>query len=320
MYHKYIKMDTNNSQNDTYNSPNLLNNLYCKKCNYYAKRKSDLHKHFKSKKHNDTSNDTQKLSYPCVCGKTYRFHSGYYRHKKTCNYQEVCQEIKENETNELGSNIEEQMKNLDSSDYRSMLMLMIKENNEMRKQMFDIIPKIGNNNTTNNNSHNTNNTINQKFNINVFLNEQCKDALNMNDFIKSIEVSLQQLDFTKKNGLADGLSNAIVENMKKLSLYERPMHCTDTKRETLYIKEDDKWEKDSSKEKIKNAIKKASNKNFYALQKWKETNPNFEEDDNKQNFFTHVVSTIGKPVDNKVDSKIIKNLCKETYLKDKLSE
>ena len=82
----------------------------------------------------------------------------------------------------------------------------------------------------------------------------------MNDFIKSINISLEQLDFTKKNGLIDGLSNAIVENMNKLSLYQRPMHCTDTKRETLYIKEEDKWTKDENKEKIKNAIKKAFNK------------------------------------------------------------
>ena len=189
-----------------------------------------------------------------------------------------------------------------------MMVNMMKENQELRSQISELIPKVGNNNTTHNN------TLNQKFNINVFLNEQCKDALNMNDFIKSINISLEQLDFTKKNGLIDGLSNAIVENMNKLSLYQRPMHCTDTKRETLYIKEEDKWTKDDNKEKIKNAIKKASTKNYNALEEWKSKNPDFTNDDLKQEYFSNVISTIGK-TSEQIDDKIIKNLCKETYIK-----
>ena len=182
----------------------------------------------------------------------------------------------------------------------------MKENNELRAQVSELIPKVGNNNNTINN--------NQKFNINIFLNEQCKDALNMNEFIKSIEISLEQLDYTKKNGLALGLSNAILENMNKLSLYERPMHCTDIKRETLYIKEEDKWTKDENKEKIKNAIKKASGKNYNALQNWKVKNPDFTDNDLKQDDFTNMVSTIGN-LSEEIDNRIIKSLCKETYIK-----
>ena len=207
--------------------------------------------------------------------------------------------------------------------YKDMFLTVVKENKEMRniimdqqKQMGELIPKIGNitNNTTNNTTNN-----NQKLNIQVFLNTQCKDALNMSDFIKSLEVSLEQLSFTKNNGLAAGLSKTIIENMNKLSLYERPLHCTDVKRETLYIKDDDKWTKDDSKEKIKNAIKKTCNKNYDALVNWKNDNPDFTNNDLKQDYFSHTLSTIGKS-NEKVDTKVIKSICKETYVKDSIED
>ena len=169
------------------------------------------------------------------------------------------------------------------------------------------VPKIGNNNTIQNN----------KFNIQVFLNEKCKDAINMTDFIKSIQVSIEQLDFTKQNGLADGLSKTIMDNMNKLSVFERPMHCTDVKRETLYIKDENEWSKDATKEKIKKAIKKASGKNYNALQDWKSTNPDFLVNDSKTDYFTKTITVIGKSGDATED-KIIKNLCKETYIKDSI--
>jgi len=102
--------------------------------------------------------------------------------------------------------------------------------------------------------------------------------------------------------------------MKRLSLYERPLHCTDIKRETLYIKDENKWKKDNGREKIKKAIKNASHKNYCALQQWKKDNPDFMENEIKKDYFTNVVSEIGKPLE-KVDDKIIKNLCKETYVK-----
>ena len=111
------------------------------------------------------------------------------------------------------------------------MALLCQQQNQINKQqtqISELIPKVGNNNTINNN---------QKFNIHVFLNEQCKDALNLSDFVKSLHVTLEQLDFTNKNGLADGISKTIIDNMSKLSIYERPLHCTDIKRETLYIKE-----------------------------------------------------------------------------------
>ena len=291
---------------------------HCEICDYYAKRFDVMQKHILTQKHIGNQSAIKKLekggkggakNFLCTnCNKSYLSNSGLWRHKKKCINIKECSNnniITEHITNDLSSNINNENKD---TYYEQMMVNMMKENQELRSQISELIPKVGNNNTTHNN------TLNQKFNINVFLNEQCKDALNMNDFIKSINISLEQLDFTKKNGLIDGLSNAIVENMNKLSLYQRPMHCTDTKRETLYIKEEDKWTKDDNKEKIKNAIKKASTKNYNALEECKSKNPDFTNDDLKQEYFSNVISTIGK-TSEQIDDKIIKNLCKETYIK-----
>ena len=299
--------------------PNNSNFFSCEICNYNTSRKSQFDRHLMTAKHknnekynhlelksSDFSNNV--CNFSCICGKMYPYRSSLYNHKKKCIF------IKNNNENNLILNVKENndtnedLKNLvcklikENNEIKNSIM---KENNELRAQVNELIPKVGNNNTINNN---------QKLNINIFLNEQCKDALNMNDFIKSIEISLEQLDYTKKNGLALGLSNAIVENMNKLSLYERPMHCTDIKRETLYIKEENKWTKDENKEKIKNAIKKASGKNYNALQNWKSNNPDFINDHLKQEDFTNIISTIGK-LSEEIDNRIIKSLCKETYIK-----
>tara|TARA_Y100000389_G_C17430882_1_gene502537 strand:+ start:606 stop:1448 length:843 start_codon:yes stop_codon:yes gene_type:complete len=254
-------------------------------------------------------------SYICECGKIYKHRQSLSLHKKKCDSLQAIQCIEINDyenTNNENTNNENTSKKKDKKVKKEILkteiVKLMTENNELKKQIGDLIPKIGNTNNTINN-------INQKFNVQIFLNEQCKDAINMNDFIKSIEISLDHLDITKNNGLANGLSNAIIENMNKLSLYERPLHCTDVKRETLYIKDNDSWEKDKSKEKIKKAIKNISNKQYKALKEWTEINPDFNNDDNKQKFFAKTLSIIGKDIDN-VDDKIIKNLCNNTYIKD----
>jgi chromosome segregation ATPase len=198
----------------------------------------------------------------------------------------------------------------DNKELKNMIKELIKENAKQQEQIGELIPKIGNNN-------NNTNIQNNKFNINVFLNDQCKDAINMSDFIKSLHITIEQLDFTNKKGLADGLSKSIMENMNKLSIYKRPMHCTDTKRETLYIKDDDNWSKDINKEKIKHVIKKASSKNYNALMEWKSLNPDFMNNEDKTDYFTKTISTIGKPI-NSIDEKVIRNLCKDTYVKSNL--
>ncbi len=280
------------------NETKVNNYFVCNICDYKYKRKYDYEKHLLTQKHINQKKLQNKLenniiednNYICNCGKIYKHKQSLNRHIKTCSFIN-----KEKESNENNEDI----------DYKKMLLNMIKENNELRKQVTELIPKVGNNN------------INQKFNIQVFLNEECKNAINMEDFIKSIEISIEQLDFTKTNGLSEGLSNAIVENMNKLSIYERPMHCTDLKREILYIKDDNIWSKDESKNKLKKIIKKTSGKNYDALQNWIKNNPDYMEDEHKKSFFTNIISTIGKDISN-LDTNIIKNICKETYIKDNI--
>ena len=141
----------------------------------------------------------------------------------------------------------------------------------------------------------------------------------MNDFLNQIEISLENLLTTKNKGLTEGISNVFIENMSKLSLYERPMHCTDIKRETLYIKENNVWEKDQDKSRIKTAIKEASCAQFKRVKEWMDENPDYENDEKKQQEFIQLIVKCGESIDG-IDSKIIKRLCNSSYLKDNLDD
>ncbi len=289
----------------------------CKNCNYFTSRKSQFDRHLLTRKHIILTNVDEKVPksstslYMCECGKSYKHRQSLSLHKKKCEKRcEPCEDINtKSDTSIYSDKSDETFEEEKDDNLKNVVVKLMTENCELKKQIGELIPKVGNNNTVNN--------INQRFNIQIFLNEQCKDAINMNDFIKSIEVSLHQLDNTKNKGLINGLSSAIIENMNKLSLYERPLHCTDIKRETLYIKDNDSWEKDKSKEKIKKVIKDVSNKQYKALQEWTENNPDIKDDDSKQEFFARTLSVLGKNNDN-VNDKIIKNICTNAYIKDTL--
>tara|TARA_Y100000816_G_scaffold265986_1_gene226230 strand:+ start:302 stop:1156 length:855 start_codon:yes stop_codon:yes gene_type:complete len=279
------------------NVAKVANNFECKLCNYNTCKKSNYNKHLLTLKHinlhNTDKNVAKVASFNCLCGKSYKHRQSLYTHQSKCTFKDkesVCEKISENLSQEFVLDVIKKQQD------------QITELTNTIKEMAPLI----NSNTVNNN---------QKFNINVFLNEQCKDAINMSDFIKSLKVNLEELDIIKENGLAEGISKTIINNMSKLSIYERPLHCTDIKRETLYIKEDDTWTKDKNKEKIKEAIKKTSSKNYNALQEWKESNPDYMNNEDKTDYFAKTISTIGK-IDNNIDNKIIKNICKETYIKE----
>jgi len=302
-------------------TPKTPKKYVCEVCDFTSSNKKDFNKHLLTDKHKTNMNADKCLQitpentpencdkFVCMCGRSYKHRQSLFRHQTKCNYKP------ETTNNNSGVTTE-------------FLTEFIKANNEMMFKataenmkdavvtvMKEIAPNLGNNNTTN--SNNTNNT--NQFNINVFLNEDCKNAINMSDFIKSIEVSLEQLDLTKTKGLEKGITQVIMDNMNKLSVHERPLHCTDTKRETLYIKDNDKWEKDKDKEKIKEVIKKTQNKNYTALKKWQDENPDFMDDEAKQIYYAKAMSAAGKPIDG-VDEKIIKNVCKQTYVKEDIKE
>jgi len=249
-----------------------------------------------------------KKSFLCACGKQYTRRQGLHKHKKTCDYVGSTEDdivgnqendIVENTENDIGKKQED-----DDTDYKSMFLTIMKENRELVKTIAEMVPKIGN--TTN--SHN-------KFNLNVFLNEKCKDAMTMDKFIEGIEISMKNLLTTKDKGLAEGISNIFVENMNKLSLHERPLHCTDTKRETLYIKNDE-WEKDKDNKQIKGKMRAIAQKQVRSLNKWTEEHPNYMNVPHLQDEYTKLVQGISDTLDPN-EGKVLKKVCDNVYLSDK---
>ena len=284
----------------TENFPKIPNFFSCEKCSFNTCRKSHYEKHLLTQKHKYLQNNdvvATKKKYVCDCGKEYNYRQSLYNHRKTCKGEKKETAIIENEEN---------------VDYKSMFFEIIKKNNEFQdllmkqsQQISELIPKVGNNN---------NNTINNKnkFNINVFLNEKCKHAISIDEFIDKIEVSMKNLLTTKEKGQVYGISNIIMENMNKLSLYERPLHCTDKKRETLYVKNNE-WEKDDSKEHINKALKKVESKQLKNLNVWLETHPNYMNNSLEQEEFAKLMSECGKSIDDGRE-KIIKKLCDNVYI------
>jgi len=278
------------------NSVKLANNFYCEKCDYKSCRKNDFNKHLQSKKHNAQNGSKMLIEnslYICNCNKKYKHIQSFNRHKKKCE----------------GEKKEDMVLIPDNKDdMKELVLKLINQNSELQKTIHDLIPKVGNNNNNNNNTINNKN----KFNINVFLNEKCKDALSMDDFIDKIEISMKNLLTTKEKGQTQGISNIIMENMNKLSLYERPLHCTDKKRETLYVKNNE-WEKDENKEYINKALKKVEKKQLKNIQIWLDAHPNYMNCSNQQDEFAELLRECGKSIDDNRE-KIIKNLCNQVYL------
>jgi hypothetical protein len=273
----------------------------CIFCNFNTCKQNDYKRHLSTAKHkrlqNNDKSGVENKKYICDCGREYKYRQGLYNHRKSCKGEKKETAIIENEEN---------------VDYKSMFFEIIKKNNEFQdllmkqsQQISELIPKVGNNN---------NNTINNKnkFNINVFLNEKCKDALSLDEFIDKIEVSMKNLLTTKEKGQVNGISNIIMENMNKLSLYERPLHCTDKKRETLYVKNNE-WEKDDNKEHINKALKKVESKQLKNLNVWLETHPNYMNNPIEQEEFAHLMSECGKSIEDGRE-KIIKKLCDNVYI------
>ena len=316
---------------------------YCELCNYKTTRSDLYSKHLSTLKHKklqeekeeqekqeelkqiESEKNEEDNKYVCeVCDRNFKSRSGLWRHKK------ICQEIEQKSDGRIDENViiekvatlmlkQQELNNgmmmQNTNTILKQQELNTETNNKMLTNTIKELAPIMSNIGTQNNTNTVNN--NQRFNINVFLNEKCKDAMNMSEFINSIQVSLEQLDFTTNNGLEKGITKIIMDNMNKLDVTERPLHCTDIKRETLYIKEDDKWMKDKDKSAIKKMIRKASGKNYETLDSWLKDNPKYMRNAEKQRYFARTISNIGKPITD-VDDKIIKKICNETYVKDDL--
>jgi hypothetical protein len=295
----------------------------CEKCKYNTSSKKDYNKHLLTAKHQILTNTNEKIpkipkAYICECGKEYKHASSLSGHKKKCNFKIEIQETDDGPTNEQNEQQNEQQN--DELSYKNMFIELMKQNQELQKTVVeqqkqytetinDIIPKIGNT---------TNNTNNNQFNLNLFLNEKCKDALNITDFMKSLELTMNDLVETGKLGYVDGISRIFVKALKDMDVTERPIHCTDIKRETVYIKDDNKWEKEEdTKIKLKKTIRNIENKNLRMLPKWQEENPEHMDMESKKcdEFMELSFTALGGQEDKeKSEKKIMKNILKEVII------
>jgi hypothetical protein len=169
-----------------------------------------------------------------------------------------------------------------------------------------MIPKLGNNNTTN------------KFNINLFLTEKCKDAINMGDFISSLQITMDDFNLTKEKGLLESVNHHIIKELRQMEICKRPIHCTDTKRDVMYIKDNDMWEKDENNYKLKNALGTIAEKQIKNFTIWENANPSYMDTKEGQEDYINIISCISQDIENesKATNKVIKNIGKEVIIKE----
>jgi hypothetical protein len=194
-----------------------------------------------------------------------------------------------------------------------MIMKLIEQNGKLQEQLVSLSKEKS---VVNNIVNNTNN-----FNLNIFLNEKCKDALNISDFIQSLKITLDDLMYTKNKGLVEGITNVMIKGLRQLDIYKRPIHCTDTKRETMYIKDCEKWEKDDNHDKIKNTILKIANKERNMISVWVDENPDWFDTEASQIEYLTMVRNVCEPIENdeRCEKKIIRNISREVFL-DKMNQ
>jgi hypothetical protein len=251
----------------------------------------------------------------CNCGKKYKYRQGLWKHQQICNITE------KEETDELQETCELQETG-ELQEMKEFMKYLMKENTEMKSMIVKVIEN-GTNNTTNNINNIHTNSHNKSFNLNFFLNETCKDAMNITDFVDSIKLQLSDLEGVGELGYVEGISNIIVKNLKQLDITQRPLHCTDKKRETIYIKDEDKWEKDDEKEKMHKIVRKVANKNARMLPKFKEAHPDCNKAVSKYSdaYNKIIVESMGGSGDNNFEKeeKIIKKVAKEVMVEKDVS-
>ena len=292
-------------------------NFVCELCDFKCCKESNYKKHIETIKHKRLAETSKKMpkdgskSFVCICGNKYNHSSSLAKHKKTCITIDTpadtthVLEIKETE---IYKQMHEQIDSKSDKELKELVKDLIKQNSELVKTINEIVPKIGTtNNITNNNTN---------FNLNVFLNEKCKDALNISDFIESLKITLEDLDFSNKNGMVQGISNLMIKGLKELDIHKRPIHCTDAKRDIIYIKDKEKWEKDDNHSKIKNTIVKVANKERNSLYLWVDKNPDWFDSESTQIEYLTMMRNICEPVEDfeKNEKKIIKNIGREVTL------
>jgi len=278
---------------------------YCNICDFKCFKTGDWNRHILTSKHkklinpnNFTSNYIEKL-YSCNCGKVYKHMSSLCAHKKNCNNDEIMID---------GINIK---------DKDALVLHLLKQNEDLQNKIIEMASQTTMSNC-NNNSHNY--TTNNAFNLNFFLNETCKNAMNITDFVSSIQMNLDDLENTGQSGYIEGISNIILKNLNKLEQHLRPLHCSDLKREVLYIKDNNEWTKEGENKPIlTKAIKTKANDNIKQIGKWKDNYPDCIKSDSKKNdLYLKIVSNsmngLTKEESEKNINKIITNVAKKVII------
>ena len=294
----------------------------CKICDYSSSKESEYKRHLATRKHQN--NDKNAKKNVCVCGKAFMHRQGLHVHRKKCpqynskifsDYDFEYETIDGNKNENIilcdnNNNNNNNGSHEKSGITKEMFMSLLKDNQEMMKMIKSLSE---NQLTTPQHITNNNNITNNQFNLNIFLNEKCKDALNMSEFIDSLKITLDDLLFSKNNGITRGVTDIMMKKLKELDIYKRPIHCTDIKRDTMYIKDEDKWHKDNNHDMFKNTIIKVANKERSALQLWAINNPDWMETEQKQIQYLTMVRSICEPIEtyNNYERKIIKNIGKE---------
>jgi len=281
----------------TFESSHKNAKFYCSKCDYGCDKSFLFVQHQKTKKHNSCSGSlmlTKNMQeHICSCGRVYKHIQSFNRHVKNCTKETPIF----NEKDDL-------QKTITTLITQNQNMLM--ENKEMREMVKDMIPKIGNNNTT----------INNKFNLQVFLNEQCKDAINLTDFVDTLQLELADLEQTRQSGYITGITKIFVRGLKELELHKRPLHCSDLKRDVLYVKDNDTWEKDGEdKQMMKRAISTVAKKQIDVIKEWEASNPDWNKTEAGTQMYIDMVKNVTDTgEDDKNDNKIIKTIAKEVII------
>jgi len=314
----------NNNNGDIEENENRTKNgeFICKKCNYLTKNRYDYNKHLSTKKHTLQKECCSAVTTQCkTCNRFYSSVSNLWKHSKKCKLNDYM-------TDSM-SQIIDLSSNIDGNDITptqittDMLLEFMKQNKELQsfmaeqqKELQNTIIELSKNKTIINNTSNTNNN----FNLNFFLNEKCKNAINITDFVDSMQLSVNDIEATGRLGYIMGISRIFLNKLRELDVYNRPLHCTDIKREIVYIKEQNVWGKEEqSKPKLKQIIKKIARKNLLQITNWQLENPDYEILDTPENeaFINLSLCSLGSanPDDEEKDyNKILKNVFKEVIL------
>ena len=292
-----------------------INKYFCEKCNYITGDKSNYKKHISTARHTrmtecdkSTTESTDCILSCKKCNKQYKSRNGLWCHSKICSPNTNKNVVIENPVIDTTLILKLIQQN------ETLQNLLVQQSNEKTELINKLIEREPCNNTVNTNCNNTNNN-HQKFNLNFFLNETCKDAMNIQEFMENIRITFQDLLAIGDSGFVTGVSDILIKQLRDLEVTKRPIHCTDSKRETIYLKENNAWNKDDKeKSRLKQLIEKVEYKNVAALREWCNENPDAKVNNTSNNLLKDKIYLQTLQGDDRSRNKIIKNLTKEIFV------